>query len=110
MIGMEISCFVKFSVHVYCPRRLISSSSHFCVRVSVYVSLSLYHRCYVSVSIAVFVTPKVGKTFLQMKLTVDSGGGGPGRLVFMELSLEQFYHFMAQMEKAKAYLDFVAAA
>lgn len=50
---------------------------------------------------------QVGKTYLQMKLTVDSGEGG--RLVFMELSLDQFYHFMAQMEKAKAYLDFVAA-
>ena len=43
-----------------------------------------------------------------MKLTVDQGSD-QGRDIFMELSLEQFYHFMAQMEKAKAYLDFVSA-
>jgi hypothetical protein len=42
-----------------------------------------------------------------MRLTVDQDSGP--RDVHMELSLEQFYHFMAQMEKAKAYLDFVAA-
>jgi hypothetical protein len=52
---------------------------------------------------------QVGKTFLQMRLSVDQGGSGPPRELHMELSLEQFYHFMAQMEKAKAYLDFVAA-
>lgn len=50
----------------------------------------------------------MGKTFLQLKLTVDQGGGA-GRDLFLELSLEQFYSFMAQMEKARAYLDFVAA-
>jgi hypothetical protein len=27
--------------------------------------------------------------------------------VFVELSLEQFYDFLGQMEKAKAYLDFL---
>mmetsp|Transcript_9602 Transcript_9602/g.14450 ORF Transcript_9602/g.14450 Transcript_9602/m.14450 type:complete len:122 (-) Transcript_9602:189-554(-) len=52
---------------------------------------------------------KVGRTFLQMKLTVDKGSKGP-QDVYMELSLEQFYQFMAQMEKAKAYLDFVGSA
>jgi hypothetical protein len=45
-----------------------------------------------------------------MKLTIDKSGedgGGGTQDVFMELSLEQFYQFMAQMEKAKAYLDLV---
>lgn len=42
-----------------------------------------------------------------MKLTVDRGDKGL-QDVFMELSLEQFYQFMVQMEKAKAYLDFVS--
>lgn len=41
-----------------------------------------------------------------MKLTVDRGAGLQN--VYMELSLEQFYQFMVQMEKAKAYLDFVS--
>lgn len=42
-----------------------------------------------------------------MKLTVDRGDKGL-QDVYMELSLEQFYQFMVQMEKAKAYLDFVS--
>jgi COMM domain containing 7 len=41
-----------------------------------------------------------------MKLTIDRGEGLQN--VYMELSLEQFYQFMVQMEKAKAYLDFVS--
>jgi len=35
--------------------------------------------------------------------------GGLARQVFMELSLEQFYQFLAQMENCKAYLDFVSS-
>jgi hypothetical protein len=50
---------------------------------------------------------QVGKTFLQLKLTLDEGGQ-PNH-VFMELSLEQFYQFLAQMENCKAYLDFVSS-
>ena len=29
--------------------------------------------------------------------------------VYMEMTLDQFYSFMAQMEKAKAYMDFLSA-
>lgn len=48
----------------------------------------------------------VGRTYLQLKLTIDHEGSGPTD-VFMELSIEQFYHFLAQMEKCKVYLDFM---
>jgi hypothetical protein len=48
----------------------------------------------------------VGKTFLQIKLTVDRGAEGP-KEIFMELSLEQFYSFLASMEKCRTYLDYV---
>jgi hypothetical protein len=51
----------------------------------------------------------VGKTFLQLKLTLSNGSAGT-QLVFMELSLDQFYQFLASMEKCKSYLDFVVPA
>jgi hypothetical protein len=72
----------------------------------------------------------VGATFLQMKLVIDRGNGQVscvcvGELrghiakltcvaaqrenVYMEMTLDQFYSFMAQMEKAKAYMDFLSA-
>ena len=47
----------------------------------------------------------VGKTFLQIKLTVDRGTAGP-KEIFMELSLDQFYQFLASMEKCRTYLDY----
>lgn len=56
---------------------------------------------------------QVGKTFLQLKLTVDRGdgdggsGGGGAREVFLEMSLEQFYHFLSSMERCKQILDFI---
>ena len=40
-----------------------------------------------------------------MKLKVG-GASGP-QDIFVELSLEQFYQFLGQMEKAKAFLDYV---
>ena len=43
----------------------------------------------------------VGKTFLQLKLVLESSGGGGRRTVVMELSLDQFYQFLASMEKCK---------
>jgi COMM domain containing 7 len=47
----------------------------------------------------------VGKTFLQLKLTLN---GELGRqVVLMELSLDQFYQFLASMEKCQTYLDYV---
>lgn len=50
---------------------------------------------------------QVGVTFLQMKLTIDRGNG-QREDVHMELSLQQFYQFMADMEKAKTFLDFLS--
>ena len=50
----------------------------------------------------------VGRTFLQLKLTLESGGGGLD-VVFMELSLEHFYQFLASMEKCKSYIEYSSA-
>ena len=47
---------------------------------------------------------QVGKTYLQLKLTIDAGDEGI-RDEFFELTLEQFYQFLAQMEKCKSYVD-----
>jgi hypothetical protein len=49
----------------------------------------------------------VGKTFLQLKLTVEQEREGR-RVIFLELSLDQFYQFLASLEKCKSYLDFVS--
>jgi hypothetical protein len=51
----------------------------------------------------------VGKTFLQLKFTIDYGNEGL-KDIFMELSLEQFFQFLAQMENCKQYLDFLDSA
>mmetsp|Transcript_87509 Transcript_87509/g.175081 ORF Transcript_87509/g.175081 Transcript_87509/m.175081 type:complete len:227 (-) Transcript_87509:87-767(-) len=77
---------------------------------------------------------QVGSTFLHLKLVIDkglvtqtaaaaaAGGAGAGEAegggslrkarvledVFMELTLPQFYEFMADMEKAKTYVDFLS--
>ena len=48
----------------------------------------------------------VGKTFLQLKLTIQQEHDGL-RVIFLELSLDQFYQFLASLEKCKSYLDFV---
>src|SRR5436189_77867 len=49
----------------------------------------------------------VGKTYLQIKLTIDDGESGRKDL-FLELSLEQFYQFLASLEKCRSFLDFVS--
>lgn len=49
---------------------------------------------------------KVGSTFLNLKLVIDKSSS-QREDVFMELSLQQFYEFMADMENAKAHLDFL---
>lgn len=51
------------------------------------------------------VWAQVGKTYLQVKFKI--GGANGAQDVFLELSLEQFYQFLAQMEKAKAYVDYI---
>ena len=48
----------------------------------------------------------IGKTYLQLKLTLSGGAGT--QVVLMELTLDQFYQFLASMEKCKSYLDFVS--
>lgn len=50
----------------------------------------------------------IGKTYLILKLTIDGEGGLKD--VFLELSLDQFYQFLAQMENCKSYLDFMDSA
>lgn len=56
----------------------------------------------------------VGGTYLQLKLVIDKGAGEEGSSsreenVLMELTLPQFYEFLASMEKAKTYVDFLSA-
>jgi hypothetical protein len=46
----------------------------------------------------------VGSTFLQMKFTLNSGANDDEK-VHVEMSLPQFYEFLAKMEKAKAEMD-----
>ena len=51
--------------------------------------------------------PQVGASYLQIKFVVDQGG--KHRTVSMELTLPQFYELLAQMEKAKTFVDFLSA-
>ncbi len=46
---------------------------------------------------------EIGATFLQLRLVVDRG-----QSVAMELTLPQFYAFLAEMEKAKSSLDYLS--
>jgi len=50
---------------------------------------------------------KVGATFLHLRLVVE---GEDGRLqaVVMEAGLSQFYTLLAQLERAKSYVDFLS--
>lgn len=50
----------------------------------------------------------VGSTFLQMKFTLATSGSSKdnkSEQAFVEMSLPQFYDFLAKMEKAKAEMD-----
>ena len=49
----------------------------------------------------------ISKTFLQLKLVLKNTNNQQ-QTVVIELTLEQFYQFLASMEKCKAYLDYVA--
>ncbi|KAK7499551.1 hypothetical protein BaRGS_00009203 [Batillaria attramentaria] len=49
---------------------------------------------------------RVGNTFLQLKLVINTGSGTKN--VYMELSLPQFYSFLHEMEKAKASLEYLS--
>mmetsp|Transcript_11928 Transcript_11928/g.10791 ORF Transcript_11928/g.10791 Transcript_11928/m.10791 type:complete len:199 (-) Transcript_11928:77-673(-) len=52
---------------------------------------------------------QIGSTFLQMKLATLSDETGVIKEEFMELSLENFYQFLIQMEKCKAYVDLISS-
>jgi len=47
----------------------------------------------------------VGTTWMQLKLVLDRGDGQKS-YEYVEMTLPQFYEFLATMEKAKAQLDF----
>jgi len=49
----------------------------------------------------------VGKTYLQLKLVLQYPGSLERKHVFMELTLDQFYQFLASMEKCKTLMDLV---
>ncbi|XP_022302124.1 COMM domain-containing protein 7-like [Crassostrea virginica] len=49
---------------------------------------------------------KVGNTFLQVKLAINTGNGIKN--THMELTLPQFYSFLHEMEKAKASLEYLS--
>ena len=48
----------------------------------------------------------VGKTFLQLKLVIDDDEQGR-RVTFLEMSVDQFYQFLASLEKCRTFLDFI---
>lgn len=52
----------------------------------------------------------VGKTFLQLKLVLCRKKDGAYENLYLELTLPQFYDFLAQMEKAKAAMKHIAKA
>ncbi len=45
---------------------------------------------------------QVGSTYLQLRLVLDRGG--QREIVCVELSLPQFYHFLAQLERAESHM------
>ncbi|KAK3784243.1 hypothetical protein RRG08_031628 [Elysia crispata] len=49
---------------------------------------------------------RVGNTFLQMKLVINTGSSTKD--VFLELTLPQFYSFLHEMERAKNSLEFLS--
>ena len=59
----------------------------------------------------------VGSTFLQLKLVINKGlessagekAGVAKEIVYMELTLPQFYSFLAEMEKAKSVVEFLSS-
>lgn len=60
------------------------------------------------VSVATNEVAPVGETFLQLRLVLATGGGGRDN-VYMELTLPQFYELLAQLQRAKAIMDFLAS-
>ena len=48
---------------------------------------------------------QIGKTFLHLKLTLDTSTGI--KPIFLELSLDQFYNLLGKLSKCKAHIDFL---
>eukprot|EP00731_Ephydatia_muelleri_P002388 Em0001g2388a len=63
-----------------------------------------YSQTQVPVTAADSDMKKVGNNFLQLKLVLNKGGKTED--VFMELTLNQFYSFLHEMEKVKSSLDY----
>ena len=57
------------------------------------------HRC-----VHRYIYSQLNRTFLQMKLTIRAEDGSL-QDSFVELTVEQFYAFIAQMERARALMD-----
>lgn len=51
---------------------------------------------------------QIGKTYLQVKMKVSSGDKGVND-IFFELTLEQFYTFLAELENCKSFLEVVSS-
>lgn len=51
---------------------------------------------------------QIGSTFLQIKFVIDNGGVLENKSV--ELTLPQFYDFLAEMEKAKTFVEYLSTA
>ncbi len=53
---------------------------------------------------------KVGTTFLQIKFVIEKGDGESSEQesVYMELSLQQFYELLGQLEKVKSLMDLMS--
>lgn len=52
---------------------------------------------------------EVGSPYLQMRLTIRDKGTEETQTVFLELTLEQFYHFLAQLEACKTAIDILSS-
>lgn len=50
---------------------------------------------------------RIGAPHVQLALTLDMGGGATSEVV-LELTLPQFYDFLSDMEKAQAYVAYLA--
>lgn len=52
---------------------------------------------------------RVGSTYVQLRLLSAGADGGPPAEHLVELSAAAFYTLLGQLEKAKTYLDVLAA-
>lgn len=50
---------------------------------------------------------KIGSTFLQLRMSIDKGDGGPSTPLHFEMTLPQFYDFVHEIEQAKLFLEVV---